>query len=94
MLTTGGHNAGIVSEPGHPRRSYRFAWAPPHAPYVSLHDWQDGAARVDGSWWPAWTDWLPARSGPSVALSGDLALGLSAPPQLLDDAPGRYMLVA
>ena len=25
VLTSGGHNAGIVSEPGHPRRSYRMA---------------------------------------------------------------------
>ena len=25
VLTSGGHNAGIVSEPGHPRRSYQFA---------------------------------------------------------------------
>lgn len=25
VLTTGGHNAGIVSEPGHPRRGYQIA---------------------------------------------------------------------
>ncbi len=38
-LTTGGHNAGIVSEPGHPHRSYRLATRPADGSY---HDDPDG----------------------------------------------------
>jgi len=34
-LTSGGHNAGVVSEPGHPRRHYRVAVEREGEPYVS-----------------------------------------------------------
>ena len=34
MLTSGGHNAGIVSEPGHKNRAYRVATAKDDDPYI------------------------------------------------------------
>ncbi len=62
-LTTGGHNAGVVSEPGHRRRSFRIATRPEGGRYVGPDEWCAGAELREGSWWPAWDDWLSARSG-------------------------------
>jgi polyhydroxyalkanoate synthase len=89
-LTRGGHNAGIVSEPGHPRRSFRIAVTGPADPYRDPDDWVAQAEDREGSWWPAWHRWLARRSGrrrdpPQL---GNTEAGY--PPQ--DPAPGRYVL--
>ena len=39
LLTSGGHNAGIVSEPGHPDRSYQVLTRGADAPYVDPDRW-------------------------------------------------------
>jgi polyhydroxyalkanoate synthase len=90
LLTSGGHNAGIVSEPGHPRRSFRVATRAAGAPYVDPDRWAAENPTREGSWWPAWQSWLAERSGGRVAppalgatTRGDAELG---------DAPGRYVL--
>jgi polyhydroxyalkanoate synthase len=89
VLTSGGHNAGIVSEPGHPRRSYQMASRQGGEAFVDAETWEQTTARKEGSWWPAWERWLSAHSG-----------GLSDPPDVgastagypaLDDAPGQYV---
>lgn len=85
VLTSGGHNAGIVSEPGHPRRHYRIRTRARGESYVGTDAWQAAAAPADGSWWPAWVDWLRARSGPAGA-----APPFDASPALAD-APGSYV---
>jgi polyhydroxyalkanoate synthase len=66
VLTTGGHNAGIVSEPGHPNRRYRITTRAKGGPYIGPDDWLAVAEPQDGSWWPAWIEWLAARSGRPV----------------------------
>jgi polyhydroxyalkanoate synthase len=63
-LTNGGHNAGIVSEPGHKGREYQLATLPAHGRFVDPEMWRQTAPKNEGSWWPAWTDWLAARAGP------------------------------
>lgn len=88
VLTSGGHNAGIVSEPGHPHRSYLLRTRAEGAPYESPEQWQARAAHKDGSWWPEWCAWLDTRSGaplvpPKIGTKGHAAV---------DDAPGRYVL--
>lgn len=90
VLTTGGHNAGIVSPPGHAHRSYQMRRHAAGAPYVSPDDWAAGAPRHEGSWWPAWVQWLQQRSGKPVAPPpvGAPRKGWPA----LGDAPGRYVL--
>lgn len=85
VLTSGGHNAGIVSEPGHPHRHYRIRTRAHGEPYVGTDAWQAAAAPADGSWWPAWVEWLQARSGPAGA-----APPFDASPALAD-APGSYV---
>jgi polyhydroxyalkanoate synthase len=90
VLTSGGHNAGIVSEPGHAHRHYRIQTRPAGGAYVAPDEWQARAAPVDGSWWPAWTGWLRARSGAPVAPPALGAAALGYP--VLADAPGGYVL--
>jgi polyhydroxyalkanoate synthase len=62
LLTNGGHNAGIVSEPGHRGRRYVMATRKRGERYIDSDTWLTRAAPGDGSWWPAWTAWLEARS--------------------------------
>ncbi|MAO54345.1 MAG: poly-beta-hydroxybutyrate polymerase [Rhodospirillaceae bacterium] len=89
LLTSGGHNAGIVSEPGHPHRTYQTSTKKAGDTYVDPDTWQESTPTKDGSWWPEWQAWLAERSGKK-----------SAPPALkapksgdapLMDAPGSYV---
>lgn len=91
VLTEGGHNAGIVSEPGHAHRSFRMLHRPRHGAYVAPDEFLDRSREVDGSWWPAFQQWLAARSGPRrrPPTMGAPRRGLAA----LCDAPGTYVLV-
>ena len=89
-LTTGGHNAGIVSEPGHPRRSYRLLTRPADGPALDPSEWLTRAARSGGSWWEAWGLWLADRSSARVPPPP-----MGAPDKgfaTLADAPGRFVL--
>ncbi|HEU5478821.1 MAG TPA: alpha/beta fold hydrolase, partial [Candidatus Tumulicola sp.] len=63
LLTSGGHNAGVVSEPGHPGRVYRIATRPAEGRYVDPDHWVETARPGEGSWWPAWVAWLSSHSG-------------------------------
>ncbi|MGC8638285.1 MAG: hypothetical protein ACP5XB_00225 [Isosphaeraceae bacterium] len=58
VLTSGGHNAGIVSEPGHPRRGYQLATHREGEIQIDPDQWQAMAPRRDGSWWEAWQSWI------------------------------------
>ncbi|MFO1324009.1 MAG: alpha/beta fold hydrolase [Burkholderiales bacterium] len=87
-LTNGGHNAGIVSEPGHPGRHYRIATKKRGDLYVDPADWMAATPPRDGSWWPEWTHWLGERSGAPVPPPP-----MGAPGYLpVADAPGTYVL--
>jgi polyhydroxyalkanoate synthase subunit PhaC len=88
VLTSGGHNAGVVSEPGHPRRHYRIRQRLSGAPYVGAAEWFTRAALRQGSWWPAWQGWLAGYSGGPVAPP---RLGCKQYPPLAN-APGHYVL--
>jgi polyhydroxyalkanoate synthase len=91
LLTNGGHNAGVVSEPGHRGRRYHMATRHPGDRYVDSDTWLSMAAPGKGSWWPAWADWLE-RHG-SVKRVGPPEMG--APERGLTPlwpAPGTYIL--
>ncbi|MGO8865498.1 MAG: PHA/PHB synthase family protein [Alphaproteobacteria bacterium] len=92
LLTSGGHNAGIVSEPGHPHRSYRLLQRKAGDRYLDPETWHAAVSATEGSWWPLWAEWLEAHDS-----------GKSPPPSLgaadkdyppLGPAPGRYVLEA
>jgi polyhydroxyalkanoate synthase len=90
VLTSGGHNAGVVSEPGHKGRVYQIADKQADAPYVSPETWRAEVPERAGSWWPEWDAWLQERSGPRVEPP---AMGAPAKGyEPLEDAPGRYVL--
>jgi polyhydroxyalkanoate synthase len=90
VLTEGGHNAGIVSEPGHEGRSFRIHTTDRQDPYVPPEEWQAIAERREGSWWPALIDWLNERSGAETAPPG-LGAGKGSY-QPLENAPGTYVM--
>jgi polyhydroxyalkanoate synthase len=91
VLTTGGHNAGIVSEPGHAKRSFQQLQRRAGERYLAPDEWAERAPRHDGSWWPAWQAWLAQHSsGKRVAPPPLAAVGNGD--AALTDAPGSYVL--
>jgi polyhydroxyalkanoate synthase len=92
VLSNGGHNAGIVSEPGHPRRHFQIATRKENDTYIDPDSWQASAPRKEGSWWPCWRDWLDSRSSKKTVPPLMGAPGRNDPP--LADAPGTYVLEA
>jgi polyhydroxyalkanoate synthase len=90
VLTTGGHNAGIVSEPGHAGRSFRMATHRPPERHIDPDLWVASQAPREGSWWPAWAAWLAARSSARTAPPPMGAPTRGLPP--LGPAPGTYVL--
>jgi polyhydroxyalkanoate synthase len=90
VLTSGGHNAGIVSEPGHPGRSYQIAIKRESEMYVDPETWHTATPTREGSWWPEWVSWLRRHSSGKVQPPP-----MGAPDEgypALEDAPGRYVL--
>jgi polyhydroxyalkanoate synthase len=90
LLTSGGHNAGIISGPSHPKRRHRTLLSTAPGAPPSADDFQQSAERHEGSWWPTWQRWIAAHSDN----------GQTAPPAMgnadagyapLRDAPGEYV---
>ncbi len=90
LLTSGGHNAGIVSGPVHPRRRYRVrTWTNPRetlAPAV----WHDTTPAQAGSWWPVWQQWLAQHSTAARVPPPPLGSATAGCPAIAD-APGEYV---
>jgi polyhydroxyalkanoate synthase len=89
VLSNGGHNVGVVNPPGTPHRHYQLAVHAAATNALDAERWQATAPLHDGSWWPAWTDWLERRSGTRVPppAFGAPAAGYA----VLGDAPGTYV---
>jgi polyhydroxyalkanoate synthase len=90
LLTTGGHNAGIISELDHAGRSFLVRTKRVDEHYLDPDTFAAETPRQNGSWWPHWVAWLTARSGEPVA-ARYLGMGESARGSLCD-APGTYVL--
>jgi len=89
ILVSGGHNAGIVSEPGHKGRSYQIATKGANEHYVDPETWAGRTAVTNGSWWTELIAWLDARSGDPVEPPPMGAPNKGYVP--LADAPGIYV---
>ena len=90
LLTSGGHNVGIVNPPGVPHRSYQVKTRAHDSNYLDPDSWLASVPTQEGSWWPNWAAWLQAHSGKSVAPPSVGAIGKGIVP--LGDAPGTYVL--
>jgi poly[(R)-3-hydroxyalkanoate] polymerase subunit PhaC len=91
LLTTGGHNVGIVSEMGYTgSRSFRVRKHGSKDHYIDPDRFLIEARQIKGSWWPEWVSWLETHSGPITAppRMGAAEAGLPA----LGEAPGSYVL--
>jgi polyhydroxyalkanoate synthase len=89
LLTSGGHNAGIVSGAVNPKRRHRVLhWNDAGGAHDPEQFLQSAELRA-GSWWPTWERWLVGAATVKVAPPpmGNTAAGY--PP--LCDAPGGYV---
>ncbi len=89
-LASGGHNVGIVNPPAQKRGSFQLMTMKHGARYVEPDTWVASAPAYEGSWWPAWEEWVRAsgcRDEVAPPPTGAIHAGL--PP--LCDAPGKYV---
>jgi len=90
LLGKGGHNAGVVSEPGHRDRNYQVATRREGDRYVDPDTWQSTVVVREGSWWPEWQRWLAGHSGKRVSPPP-----MGAPDKgygVIGNAPGSYVM--
>jgi len=93
VLTSGGHNAGIVSEPGHRNRHFQMMTRREGERYLDPDTWAAMAPHHEGSWWPEWHAWLAdCCEGERVAPPAMGAPEAGYPP--LEAAPGTYVHMA
>ena len=91
-LTSGGHNVGIVSMPvKKTKRYYRTSTLKERDRFIDSETWYQNTSTKNGSWWPAWEQWLTKHSGKMD----------SSPPPMgceekgyisIEEAPGSYVL--
>ena len=89
VLTSGGHNAGIVSEPDHRHRHFRVSHRLSGETYIDPDTWYLGNASTEGSWWPVWAEWLERKSAGRFAPPRLGAPDKGYPP--VCSAPGQYV---
>jgi polyhydroxyalkanoate synthase len=92
VLTSGGHNVGVVNPPASSKRQYRVALRRIEDRYMDPDTWYAATPVKPGSWWPEWSEWVGAHSSGKAAPPSMGAPERGLPP--LDAAPGRYVLQA
>mgnify|MGYP003868601211 FL=1 len=90
-LANGGHNAGIVSEPGHNGRHYRIAHHRHRDQILSPDQWLEASTEKSGSWWTGWSEWLAKHSSADLIRPPRTGAARKGYP-VLDEAPGTYVL--
>jgi polyhydroxyalkanoate synthase len=90
-LTSGGHNAGIISGPQHPKRRHRVLSTRAGARLPAPSQYLEKVEPVQGSWWPTFAEWLAAHSSETKVKPPTMGAAKKgfAP---LCDAPGTYVL--
>jgi polyhydroxyalkanoate synthase len=91
LLTSGGHNAGIVSGPVHPRRRYRVRSWLKAGETLTPQTWFETTQPQAGSWWPVWQHWLTQHSTETRLPPPPLGSAAAGYPPI-GDAPGEYVL--
>lgn len=83
MLAGSGHIAGVINPPAAQKYQHWLNEALP----PTKEEWIAAATERPGSWWPAWAQWLAARSGDQRAPRDPEKGGLP----IVADAPGAYV---
>lgn len=86
VLGASGHVAGVINPASKNRRNY---WIKGELGKGSDH-WLETAERVEGSWWPNWSEWQKKRGGKKVDAPADYG---NADNKAIEAAPGRYVTV-
>lgn len=88
VLTSGGHNSGIVNKPGRSKQYFKMQLHKKEDRRMAPEEWLEKAPAYNGSWWPAWHQWL-AKNADKVAppSMGKPSEGYA----VLCDAPGTYV---
>jgi polyhydroxyalkanoate synthase len=81
ILGGSGHNAGVINPPAANKHGY---WTSDARPASALA-WLEGATRHEGSWWPAWTQWLDSHG------SGKVKARVAK--EAIEPAPGSYVKI-
>ncbi|MBP7063229.1 MAG: polyhydroxyalkanoic acid synthase [Ferrovibrio sp.] len=92
LLTSGGHNAGIVSDLGRRDRHYRIDRRQADNQEIDIDAWMERHVPQAGSWWPAWQEWLARLSGPAKLPAPRKLGSAEAGYEPLMDAPGSYVM--
>jgi polyhydroxyalkanoate synthase len=90
LLTSGGHNAGIVSGPVHPKRRHRLLTWSDATTTLTPGEWHKRAPLHEGSWWPAWERWLTGHSSTRQVPARAVAAA-GADGKAFEEAPGSYV---
>jgi polyhydroxyalkanoate synthase len=90
LLTSGGHNVGVVSPPALQIGHYRMGRHRAQQKHLPPDTWVAATPERAGSWWPAWQTWLAERSKKGATPPRVGAPGAGLPP--LGPAPGTYVL--
>ena len=88
ILTNGGHNAGIISEPGHHARHFQSLTTMNQESRWTADEWLEQASVNEGSWWVNWSNWM-------IEQGSDRQLVARQPKHIpqLGKAPGHYVKV-
>lgn len=90
VLSQSGHMQAILNPPGNPKAKYYVQKKSGKLPAIA-DEWIKGVEEVAGSWWPFWMEWLHQRSGAKKPAPKSLGDNKH---QVLDPAPGRYVMEA
>ena len=84
VLGASGHIAGVINPPARRKRNYWVSNSLPTDPQA----WLAQAQSIEGSWWPAWMEWLATHAGGQVAAPKKAG---SRAYRVIEPAPGRYV---
>jgi polyhydroxyalkanoate synthase len=90
VLTSGGHNVGIVSLPT-TKRHYRISTLKENDRFIDAETWYKKTPPIRGSWWPALESWITKHSDNSMSPPPPMGCGKKGLVPL-EDAPGTYVL--
>jgi len=90
-LTSGGHNAGIISGPQHPKRRHRVRTTKSGSRLLSADKFLSTVEPQPGSWWPTWAHWLAEHSSKAKVARPKMGAAKKGY-KPIEDAPGTYVL--